>query len=196
MSGGYDSRLIACLLKRAEVPVRALTVNHSEELGDADGRLAASFAKHQHIPLDRVTSRSDFFRSQAYCEYSFDTDASTPSLHLFIAQVAQFIRDTPVWEGIVPGCTLGTLHQPAGVFADYLAQECRSADSQLWWDARTIFRADFADAMYMQFQDSLRSELEKYPDTGRGVTQFVVRNRARNRTCRRLARDVTKSTNL
>jgi len=182
LSGGYDSRLIGCLLRRVGVAVRALTVRHTEELGDADGRLAASFARRQAIPLEKVTSSPDFFASPAYRDYLFDTDASTPSLHLFIAQVAQFVRDVPVWEGVVPGNTLTTPHQTAGGFAAYLAQECRSADSQAWVDARTVFSRAFAESMYDGFHRALRTEVEKYPDNGHGVSQFIVRNRARNRT--------------
>lgn len=182
LSGGYDSRLIGCLLRRAGIAVRALTVRHTEELGDADGRLATAFARRQAIPIEVATSPPDFFSSQAYHDYLFDTDASTPSLHLFIARVAQFVRDVPVWEGLVPGNTLSTAHQPAGGFAAYLAQECRSGESQAWQDARTVFRPEFAQAMHDGFHRTLRAEMEKYPDNGHGVTQFIVRNRARNRT--------------
>lgn len=182
LSGGFDSRLIACLLKRAGIPTKALSVSHADELLDADSRFAETFARRQGIPFQRVRSPEDFFSSQAYLDYLFDSDAATPSLYLFISQVAQFVNSEPVWEGLIPGCTLTTLHQPPGGFAEYLRQECRDRDSTAWCDAQSIFRKGFCDAMLEGFESDLANEVARYTDTGHGVTEFVIRNRARNRT--------------
>jgi hypothetical protein len=181
LSGGFDSRLIACLLERAGVRATALSVRHSTELLDADSRFAAAFARARKIPLERVQSSADFFSSPAYLDYLFDSDAATPSLYLFISQVAQFIGAEPVWEGLVPGCTLTALHQPPGGFSAFLRRECKSADSAAWADARTLFEKKFCDAMADGFEADLRREIDHYSDDGHGVFQFVVRNRSRNR---------------
>ncbi|MBU6478577.1 MAG: hypothetical protein KGQ32_11675, partial [Xanthomonadaceae bacterium] len=45
LSGGFDSRLLLFLLRRARIPVDALIVAHDDEFGDTDGRLAEKIAR-------------------------------------------------------------------------------------------------------------------------------------------------------
>lgn len=133
-------------------------------------------------PQKRVSSLQDFFSTHAYLDYLFDSDAATPSLYLFISQVSQFIGNVPVWEGVAPGNTLKTSHQPPGGFDAYLQQECRRPGSPAWQDAEAVFGRERSMAMYEAFQAELQQELRHYPDTSHGVSQFIVRNRSRNRT--------------
>jgi len=182
LSGGFDSRLIACILAREGIPFQALGVSHADQYFDADGRFAGTFARRQGLRFRLVRSPRDFFSSEAYLDYLFDTDASTPSLYLFISQVAQFVDATPVWEGLVPGYTLTTPHQPAGGFAEYIRRECAARESTAWRDARSVFRQDFCEAMLEGFEADLGTDASRYPDNGNGVSEFIIRNRARNRT--------------
>ena len=181
LSGGFDSRLILCLLKAADIPASALIVEHTEELMDADGRFASAIARRLNYPFRCVRSPRNFFSSSAYSDYLIASDAATPSLYLFISQLAQFIHGPTVWEGMIPGCTLKTSHQPPGGFDSFLRQECRSSDSGAWNNVREIFSRKFCDMMMEGFQADLLREIARYPDDGYGVTEFIFRNRHRNR---------------
>lgn len=182
LSGGFDSRLIAFLLRDTETPVSATCVSHHDELLDADGKIASALARQLRIPLTKFDSPTDFFSSAAYLDYVFDSDAATSSLYLFISQVSQFLGDKPVWEGLIPGPTLKTAHQPSGGFVPYLRRECKAADSEAWNNVFTVFRKETAEGMRTGFEAHLRHALEAYPDTEHGVSEFIIRNRVRNRT--------------
>jgi asparagine synthase (glutamine-hydrolysing) len=157
-------------------------VEHPDELMDADGRFASAIARRLNYPLRRVRSPRNFFSSSAYIDYLIASDAATPSLYLFISQLAQFIRPPSVWEGLIQGPTLKTPHQPPGGFDSFFRQECRSSDSGAWNNAREIFSPKFCDMMMEGFQADLRREIGRYSDDGYGVSEFVIRNRSRNRT--------------
>jgi len=182
LSGGFDSRLILCLLKAADIPASALIVEHTEELMDADGRFASAMARRLNYPFRCVRSPRNFFSSSAFIDYLIASDAATPSLYLFISQLAQFIRPPTVWEGVIPAPTLNTPHQPPGGFNPFLRQECRSSDSAAWNNAREIFSGKFCEMMLEGFQADLRREVARYSDDGYGVSEFIIRNRTRNRT--------------
>ena len=182
LSGGFDSRLILFLLKEAGLAAKATIVSHRDEFFDADGRFAAAIARRAGVPHTRVVSGKDFFSSHAFLDYLAASDAATPSLYLFVSQIAQFIGAGAVWEGVVPGYTLTVPHQPPGGFAAYLAQECKGPDSEIWRAAALLFRKDVHAEMYEGFQADLRREMDRYADDGYGVSEFIVRNRMRNRT--------------
>lgn len=182
LSGGFDSRLILFLLKEAGLETKATIVSHRDEFLDADGRLAAAIARRAGVPHKQAFSSKDFFSSKAFLDYLAASDAATPSLYLFVSQIAQFIGENAVWEGVVPGYTLTVPHQPPGGFAAYLAQECRGPDSPVWRAAARLFRKEVHAEMYEGFQADLRREVDRYADDGYGVSEFIVRNRMRNRT--------------
>ena len=181
LSGGFDSRLILYLLKDQGIPTSALIVSHAGELFDADGRFARAVARSSGTPFRFARPAADFFATQGYLDYLRASDAATPSLYLFIAQVAQFIEEDAVWEGLVPGFALTPLRQPPGGFAEYLRQECRGLDSPAWKAAFELFPDAIVREMHESLQADLRREIAEYPDDGFGVNQFIVRNRIRNR---------------
>lgn len=61
LSGGFDSRLLLFLLRRARIPADALIVAHEDEYGDLDGRYAEATAVLAGIPYRKVRPRPDFF---------------------------------------------------------------------------------------------------------------------------------------
>lgn len=181
LSGGFDSRLLLFLLKRAGIPVDALSIAHEDEHGDADGRLAQAVAKKVGILLRRVSPPRDFFSSLAYIDYLIASDAGFPSLDLFIAKVASQIDATAVWDGLVPGFVFMPLHQPEGGFEAYLRQEIRGPGSAIWRAAEMLFKPEVVSAMQEGFTKNLDSELSRLPRDMHGLARFVIENRSRNR---------------
>jgi hypothetical protein len=181
LSGGFDSRLLLFLLKRAGIPADALIIAHEDEHGDADGRLAEAIAKVAGVPVRKVRPPSDFFSSQAFLDYLIASDVGFPSLDLFIAKVASQIDSTTVWDGLVPGFVFMPLHQPEGGFDAYLHQEIRGANSAIWRAAEILFKPEVLAAMREGFARDLKSELARLPRDMFGLARFVIENRSRNR---------------
>jgi len=181
LSGGFDSRLLLFLLKRAGIPADALSIAHADEHGDADGRLAQAIAREAGIPLRRAIPPRDFFSSQAYLDYLVASDAGFPSLDLFIAKVASQIDVDVVWDGLVPGFVFMPLHQPEGGFEAYLRQEIRGPGSAIWRAAEMLFKPKVVAAMREGFAKDLDSELSRLPRDMHGLARFVIENRSRNR---------------
>lgn len=181
LSGGFDSRLLLFLLRRAGIPADALSIAHEDENGDADGRLAQAVAKKIDIPLRRASPPRDFFSSPAYIDYLIASDAGFPSLDLFIAKVASQIDADVVWDGLVPGFVFMPLHQPEGGFDAYLRQEIRGPGSAVWRAAEILFKSEVVAEMREGFAKDLDNELTRLPRDMHGLARFVIENRSRNR---------------
>lgn len=182
LSGGFDSRLLACALVQVGVRPDALSVAHSDELLDADSRIAKKVARMLALPFERVHSPCDFFSKRKFLDYLFESDAATPSLFLFISQVFQFVRPPAFWEGVIPGYALQIPNQPPGTFEQYLDNQCHTPDTTIWDDARAIFDADLVAEMATRFTEDLKENICRFPNTAHGVSEFIIRNRSRNRT--------------
>ncbi|HET6588192.1 MAG TPA: hypothetical protein VFG67_10545 [Oleiagrimonas sp.] len=181
LSGGFDSRLLLFLLKRARISTQALIVAHADEYGDADGRLAEAVATGANVRHRKVHPPTDFFSSSAYLDYLRASDVGYPSLDLFIAKVASQIDDPAVWDGLAPGFVFMPLHQHEGGFDAYRQHEVRGRDSAIWRAAKTLFKAEVVDAMFEGFSDDFRSETSRLPQDMHGLARFVIENRSRNR---------------
>jgi hypothetical protein len=181
LSGGFDSRLLLFLLKRAGIQADALAIAHEEEHDDADGRLARAIAERAGVPLRKASPPRDFFSSPAYLDYLIASDAGFPSLDLFIAKVASQIDAKAVWDGLVPGFVFMPLHQPEGGFDAYLRQEIRGADNAIWRAAEILFKSEVVAAMREEFAKDLDGELSRLPRDMHGLARFVIENRSRNR---------------
>lgn len=181
LSGGFDSRLLLFLLRRARIPVDALIVAHDDEFGDADGRLAERIAGIAGMPCRKAHPPPGFYSSLAYLEYLAASDVGYPSLGLFIAKVASQIDATAVWDGLVPGFAFMPLHQPEGGFDAYLRQEIRGPESAIWKAAESLFRCEVVQAMREGFSEDLRAEVVRLPQDMHGLARFVIENRSRNR---------------
>lgn len=181
LSGGFDSRLLLFLLKRAGISVDALSIAHEDEHDDADGRLARAIAERAGVSLRTANPPRDFFSSRAYLDYLVATDVGFPSLDLFIAKIASQIDAKAVWDGLVPGFVFMPLHQPEGGFGAYLRQEIRGADSAIWRAAEILFKPEVVAAMREGFARDLDNELSRLPRDMHGLARFVIENRSRNR---------------
>jgi hypothetical protein len=183
LSGGFDSRLVLHLLRRAEIPARALVVRHRDENDDADGRYAVRAAKLAGVEYDVCTPQRDFYGSPAYQRYLERSENANTSFGLFIAQVSAFIRPEmrAVWDGLAPQAMRKLSYPVTGGFAPYVETLRRKAAARLRADAAEVFTGAWADAMYEGFLDALRAETARYPDDEFGVAEFSVRNRTRIR---------------
>jgi glutamine amidotransferase-like protein/asparagine synthase len=184
LSGGFDSRLILALLNQSHICPRTLTVRHRRDRLDADVRFAVRIAKRLHADHELVTPPRSHYSSAAYLDYLIMNEVATPSLGLSIAQVSAYIKPDmqAVWEGVFPGYTLVPPHQPSGGFEAYLRRECLWWDSHKWQAAARVFAQPLVEQMYEAFLQCLDTEKARYPDDGFGVSEFIIRNRARNRT--------------
>jgi hypothetical protein len=182
LSGGYDSRLILAALVDTGHRPTILTLAHPDEQNDLDGKLALRLARALNLTVDHRVPRRDFFSTSEYLDYVRTSGLASPSLYLFIAQLASCLRTgvEAVWDGIFPGCALFPVHQPPGAFDEYLRQTARR-DTPLWIAARRLFRPEVVTAMEQAFLETLTCERAQYSDDESGVSQFVVRNRTRHR---------------
>jgi hypothetical protein len=164
--------------------IMALILRRQDEHLDADGQFATRIAKRLQIEYELITPQKSHYSSAAYLDYLIMNEVATPSLYLFIAEVAAYIRPDmqAVWEGVFPGYTLTAPGQPPGGFAAYLRQACKGWDSRIWQAAAHVFARPLVEQMYEAFRQSLDTEKARYPDDGFGISQFIIRTRTRNRT--------------
>jgi hypothetical protein len=179
LSGGFDSRLILCLLHREKIISNLLTVSWGDEI-----RFARKIADTLCLSSDFVKPSNAFHSTREYINYLLANEVATPSLNLSIPKIYSFLKPKmrSVWEGVFPGCILTALHQPRGGFEDYISQETLSRESLIWKTAFQVFDRSKAQDLYENFICLLKRETGKYSNDEFGVSQFVVRNRTRCRT--------------
>ena len=183
LSGGYDSRLVLAAVVDSGASPIALVHDHGDEVFGLDARLALRVARAFGVHAERLRTARDFFSSAAYFDYLVASEVSTPSLYLFITQLANSLPDAvdAVWEGTFPGCLLFPVHQPPGGFTEYLAREAGDGEGGLWRAAACVFARGVIEDMRAAFNHALAEERSRYADDAHGVSEFVVRNRTRRR---------------
>lgn len=184
LSGGFDSRLILCLLESAGMAPRAVVLSHPRQHDDADGRFARRTARALGVSPIFIHPPPGFFSTADYLDYLDASEVASPSLELFIPQLAAHIRPEmeAVWEGVAPGAILVPLHQPAGGFDAFLAQEAMLPGTRRWEAAARVFSPAMANAMAEGIHELIARARGRHADDAFGVSEFVVRNRTRNRT--------------
>jgi len=185
LSGGFDSRLILCILFNIGVNIDALIISHRNEKGNMDGYISKKCAKLLKIATQECVPKCNFFSTSDYLKFFVLTDACFPSLYLFISQLENFLQqNNGCWEGLIPGYSLAGPHVPKdATFNSLINQECfgfRSIEN--WCSARKIFKKDYFDMMFKSFHELLNKELKQYPETHSGLWHFVLENRMRHRT--------------
>ena len=182
LSGGFDSRLILCVLKDIGVDCEAVIVSHRDEHADNDAYLARRIAKKLGVKANYYEPPRDFFSTNEYLSYMQMTDAAIPSLYLFIAQVAGYVPERGVWEGLILGNALKeAFNADANVKNAYLIQKCQDKDSDNWTAARKVFGKDVFESMWSDFNSMISNEINTYSESLDGIWRFVVANRMRHR---------------
>jgi hypothetical protein len=200
LSGGFDSRLILCVLRRAGIMPRVLIHDHPDEDDNADGRYARRIAQQFGLEPELVSPDESYFSSDEYAGFLQLNEMTSPSLNLFIAQMSlrfkqriessrssdpaqqsTFPAMQAVWEGVGPGNSLYPSIQTSGGFDDYFRLVLPGRDTLPWQAAATVFSPALVDEMYNGLQDTLRRERTRYQDDEFGVRYFVMDSRVRNR---------------
>jgi hypothetical protein len=181
LSGGFDSRLLLLLAKQIGLEPRALIISHPDEYWDADGRFARLVAERFDIPYRFARSPRNFYSSPAFLDYVRSADSGIPCMNLFISQVVQYIDDKAVWDGLIPGVTLGSLTYVGGGLKGQVGAWVQQSTGRRWRAARRLFRPDVWHAMLHGLWQDLQDQMEMHPDDEFGVTSFYVANTVRNR---------------
>jgi Glutamine amidotransferase domain len=181
LSGGFDSRLLLCILWRLGHRPRALSVRHPGERLDADGRFARAVADTLGVSCDSRAASAGFFESGEYLDYLALHEVANPTIGLFIAQVSPLIRAElgAVWEGVAPGYALAFPRIRTPNLALYLRQRCQGAASAVQAAARMVFCE--ADEMRREFDLLLAAEAKDCRDGDAGLLRFEVRHQMRHR---------------
>ncbi|HEX3157835.1 MAG TPA: hypothetical protein VHQ45_04935 [Gemmatimonadaceae bacterium] len=182
LSGGFDSRLVLHVLRRAGVDPRALIVRQRDQNGDADGRFAVRTAQDAGVPFEVASPGADFYDSPAYQRYLERSELANPSLGLFIARVSEFIRPDmgAVWDGLAPQA-MRRLGPHARRMDEYLRGPIRRVRALADEGAHHVFTAEWAAEMREGFEAAVATEAARYGDDEYAVAQFAVRNRTRLR---------------
>jgi len=183
LSGGFDSRLNLALAREAGVRPRLVIQSHPDENADADGNFAAAVARGFGLPVERVSARADYFSSDAYLQYLERNEIVTPSLYLFIANVASIVTPAmgAVWEGCVlgPGLKFG---KGAQGFDAYLREAMHARRARHQEAARLLFRPEWLDELERGFDAELAAERARLGEDATASWRFNVETRARFRT--------------
>jgi hypothetical protein len=183
LSGGFDSRLILCVLRRAGIEPKIVICEHPDEGNNADGRYALQVARQFKLGAELIRPEESFYSSDDYVNYLVMNEVTTPSLNLFIAQLAAHFKPEmqAIWEGVGPGNSLYPCTQTAGGFKNYFQFTFPERDSIIWRAAAIVFAPSLVEEMYKGAKECLDQESMKYPDDEYGVRYFIMLSRVRNR---------------
>jgi len=181
LSGGFDSRLLLCLLRRLGHAPAALSIAHPGERLDADSRYAQATAAALGVECRVEPPARDFYSSEEYLRYVASNEVANPSLGLFIARVAGGLRPEmgAVWEGVSPGYALAFPRIPQATLDCYLRHRCQAPDAPIHAAARLVFRC--GGDMRIAFDRRLAEEAAACPRTDAGLLEFEARHQMRNR---------------
>ena len=183
LSGGFDSRLILCVLRRAGIEPKIAICEHPDEDQNADGRYALQTAQQFKLKAEVVKPEESFYSSDDYVNYLIMNEVTTPSLNLFIARLAaQFKPEMQaIWEGVGPGNSMYADNQMPGGFRKHFQFIFPKPDSIIWRAAASVFAPSLVEQMYKGVKECLDQEGLKYPDDEYGLRYFLMLSRVRNR---------------
>jgi hypothetical protein len=183
LSGGFDSRLLLCVLHRAGIEAKIAIFDHPDEGNNADGRYALQIARHFKLGAELIKPEESFYSSDDYVNYLIMNEVTTPSLSLFIARLAAHFKPEmqAIWEGVGPGNSLYPCTQTRGGFENYIQFTFPERGSIIWRAAARVFSPSLVEQMYEGVKECLGQEGTKYPDDEYGVRYFIMLSRVRNR---------------
>ncbi len=169
LSGGYDSRLVAAAFDR-DVQVRARIFSHSDELGDADARLAQRVARRLGLTYDVIAQK----QPNRLAAFAWSVDASFPTHGLFIGALHHELPTEPVWDGLVPNVSVRLIQSQSG-FAAYARKHDSGSIPKIFMPS---WQADIDAAC----ESALVRSWAHLPQDDFGLTQWIFENRTRRRT--------------
>lgn len=183
LSGGFDSRLVLCVLRRAGIEPKIAICEHPDEGDNADGRYALQVAQQFKLGAELMRPEESFYSSDDYVNYLIMNEVTTPSLNLFIARLAAYLKPEiqAIWEGVGPGNSLYPCTQTPGGFENYFRFTFPERDSIIWRAAARVFAPTLVEQMYEGVKECLVQEGKKYPNNEYGVRYFIMLSRVRNR---------------
>jgi hypothetical protein len=183
LSGGFDSRLILCVLHRARIEPKVAIFEHPDEGNNADGRYALQVARQFKLGAELIKPEESFYSSDDYVNHLIMNEVTTPSLSLFIARLAAHFKPEmqAIWEGVGPGNSLYPCTQTRGGFENYIQFTFPERDSIIWRAAASVFAPSLVEQMYEGVKECLDQESTKYPNDEYGVRYFIMLSRVRNR---------------
>jgi hypothetical protein len=183
LSGGFDSRLILCVLRRAGIKPRIAICEHPDEGENADGQYALQIARQFKLEAELIRPGESFYSSDDYVDYLIMNEVTTPSLNLFIARLAAHFKPEmrAIWEGVGPGNSLYADNQMPGGFKHHFQLTFPKPDSIVWRAAARVFAPSLVEQMVQGVKECLDQESRKYPDDEYGLRYFLMLSRVRNR---------------
>lgn len=182
-SGGFGSRMLASILKKEEIPFKALIIKYNNATSNANIKYIKRLAKLIDVDYTYIKSSRNICSNSEYINYLIMSDMAITSLYLFIAQISAYTsKDMKViWDGAFLGHSLKSIYTIGG-FDTFIENEFASKSSIKWKAAELVFSPKLLKEMYEGFIDVLTEERKKLPDNDYGVSRFLINNRHRNRT--------------
>ena len=183
LSGGFDSRLVLCVLRTLGLPTEAIALAHANEEQGADGRFAIRIAEQLGLRASLVQTQRDFYSLPAYASYLSQSEVAAPSLYLFIAQLSERIGPEmcAIWDGFFSGFGLNEAGYSADSFDAYRRHKVAGPGAPVWAAMKRVFAPSVYEALREGAETSLRREMAAYSDDAEGVWRFTFLNRGRHR---------------
>jgi asparagine synthase (glutamine-hydrolysing) len=186
LSGGFDSRLILGALNRLGISPKLLILEHGQQAGGMDGKLAAALARRLGLEFDFRRTRKGFFTSLDSIETFYIQDGMVPTWEtggegLFISEVYPELDSGMgmVWDGLVLDDSLGGAHQ---VFE---ARQTLEKFAKNRGSKRLLLRLTLTPRRFLTadkgFMRRLQGEFDKIPPTENRFKLFVIKHQGLRR---------------
>ncbi|MBC8241445.1 MAG: hypothetical protein H8E30_13360 [Alphaproteobacteria bacterium] len=181
LSSGFDSRIILGLLSRSGVSFQTLSVRHSAQDHDIEGKIAASLGRAAGLDLVLVDTDPDFFSSETYLDYLLANEGVTSSLYLFIAQVFGHVSPPAIWDGLYVDYAFKNRAPGETTIQDFFRAKYTPPGSDAWQQMSRIFSPELQLDLAAAFQENFDKSKVDLSDDADGIWRWDVENRMRHR---------------
>jgi asparagine synthetase B (glutamine-hydrolysing) len=186
LSGGFDSRLILGAFNKLGITPELLVLEHGQQAGGMDGKLAAAMAQRLGLEIDFRRALTDFFSSLDALEIFYIQDGMIPTWELggeglFISEVYPALNNGMgmVWDGLVLDDALGGAHQ------GFEAQQTLEKFAKKRGINRLLLGLILTPRRFLAadkgFVHRLQGELDKIPPTENRFKLFVIKHQGLRR---------------
>ncbi len=183
LSGGFDSRFTLGALASLGAEIRAVSMAHDDEHRGLDGALAQRAAALLGIECELRPSRSGYYASGDWLNVYHILDGMVPNRNLFISQVYPELRTDMgmVWDGLALDLSFGGYHGYSTNDEVNLSRFIAEASTQR--DIlKSVLQPEIFAALDARFEERIRAEFEKIPESESRFILFLLQNRVRRRT--------------